>query len=175
MVMTFTGTPASFVCLTDFRVVCVRARAFMWVSIWHKGYGLSYRGDRWYVYRRMFAFCMIFNYMVCVCHRLCIYVYVRKCVWMPSYLCVTGCVCERVTAVYQSPRIYSLPSSLSFLCLKNPFYFIHFFSSWEVVQSKSKLVLSTVYCYCNTAQINILELFTKQTCSYTILPPTPGQ
>lgn len=66
----------------------------MCFSIWHKGYGLSFRGDRRYVYRRMFAFCTIFNYRVCVCHCLCIY----TCVWesvrvcRPSYLCVTGYV-----------------------------------------------------------------------------------
>lgn len=139
MVMTFTGTPASFVCLTGCRGVCAPAC----FSVCHKGYGLSYRGDRWYVYKRMFAFCTIFNYRVCVCHCLCIYMpmWVRKeeCVYAQSS------VCERVTGLYQSHRICSLPSvCLSLASISTPQSFICDFFC-RVIQSKSKLVLSTVY------------------------------
>lgn len=71
--------------------VCVRARVFL---LWHKGYGLSYRGDRWYVYSRMFAFCWIFNYRVCVCVTACEYVCVRErpSVSLPCHLCFKDCV-----------------------------------------------------------------------------------
>ena len=41
-----------------------------------------------------------------------------------------------------------------------------------MVQSKSKLVLSTVYWSCDAAQINTSVLFTKQPESYTTLPPS---
>lgn len=57
---------SSLICLFDRLQGCVCVHTCV-SPIWHKGYGLSYRGDRWYVYRRMFAFCTIFNYRVCVC------------------------------------------------------------------------------------------------------------
>lgn len=165
MVMTFTGTPASFVCLTGCRGVCVH----VCFSIWHKGYGLSYRGDRWYVYRRMFAFCRIFNYSVCVCHRPWIYMCVRKteCVHASSSVCVREPLSITQNLLTSLLTVRLLPQS-------NPHSPSLLFFFWEVLQSKSKLLLSTVYWGCNTAQINTLVLFTKQTYSYTMLPPNPN-
>lgn len=87
---------------------------------------------------------------------------------MPRPLCV-------LESPYQSHRICSLPYTLSVSCLNlTPTVFHSFFFFWEVLQSKSKLLLSTVYWGCNTAQINTLVLFTKQTYSYTMLPPNPN-
>lgn len=142
MVMTFTGTPASFVCLTGCRGVCAPARS----SVRHKGYGLSYRGDRWYVYKRMFAFCTIFNYRVCVCHWLCVYIYIWLCEWETGSVYTRPVIlCERVTGLYQSHRICSLPSvCLLLTSISTPQSFICDFFC-RVIQSKSKLVLSTVY------------------------------
>lgn len=76
------------ICLSDRQQGC--AYAHVYFSIWHKGYGLSYRGDRWYVYRRMFAFCTVFYYRVCVCHRLWI------CVREKDEVCLVICVLQTV-------------------------------------------------------------------------------
>lgn len=80
--------------------------------------------------------------------------------------------------VLKSHKPLSIMQSLStsFLAVRlspqsNPHTPSLLFFFWEVVQSKSKLVLSTVYWSCDTAQINTLVLFTKQTYSYTTLPP----
>lgn len=90
---------------------------------------------------------------------------------MPRHLCVSDCV-------FKSYRPLSITENLltSFLavCLSppsNPHTPSLLFFLGEVVQSKSKLVLSTVYRSCDTAQINTLVLFTNQICSYTMLPP----
>ena len=116
-----------------------------------------------------------------VCVTVCVYTRVCVCeaegVCACLVICVLQTVCERVTGLYQSHRICSLPSSLSVSRLiLTPALLHFFFFFWEVVQSKSKPVLSTVYWSCDTAQINIFVLFTKQTHSYTILalePPSP--
>lgn len=60
-------------------------------------------------------------------------------------ICVLHAVCERVTRLYQSHRICSLPSvCLSLASISTPQSFICDFFC-RVIQSKSKLVLSTVY------------------------------
>lgn len=140
-------------------------------SIWYKEYGLSYRGDRWYVYNRLFALYTISNYRACVCHRLWICVWKTECVHALLFVCYRWC--RRVTGLYQSYTICSLPSSVSQLNL-TPCSFCSLFFFWEVVQYKSKLVLSTVYWSCNTVQINTLVLFTNQTCSYKLQPQKPN-
>lgn len=117
MAMTFTGTPASFVCLTGCRAVCTR----VCFSIWHKGYGLSYRGDRWYVYRRMFAFCTIFNYRVCVCVTACVY----TCKWESVCaclvnLCVTNCVWKGHRPLSITPRLFASFIAVILLPKSNP-------------------------------------------------------
>lgn len=110
------------ICLFDRLQGCVCAHVCF--SIWHKGYGLSYRGDRWYVYRRMFAFCTVFNYRVCVCHRLWTHVCERKTKCALSSVFYR--LCWRGTGLYQSQRICSLPSSLSASCLNLTPTLLHF-------------------------------------------------
>lgn len=114
-------------------------------SICHKGYGLRYRGDRWYVYKRMFAFRTIFNYRVCECRCLCIYVYVCE----KDGVCLCLCMCVLQT-VWKGQKTLSITQHLlTSFCLSlasvlSPQSFTSDFFC-KVIQSKSKLVLSTVY------------------------------
>lgn len=125
------------ICLSDRRQGCVCPPVYS--SIRHKGYGLSYRGDRWYVYRRMFAFCTVFYYRVCVCHRLWI------CAWEKDGVCLVVCVLQAMLRSHRPLSIklftHFLPYCRVFCLNKTPrvIQFLLFFShSWEVVQSKSK-------------------------------------